>query len=49
MQAVSLVRKFSSDDKPLKVDIDTLRFPTYWLRPFQPLENEPECSGSFGT
>jgi photosystem II stability/assembly factor-like uncharacterized protein len=36
-----LVRKFSSDDKPLKVDIDTLRFPTYWLRPFQPLGNEP--------
>ena len=36
-----LVRKFSSDDKPLKVDVETLRFPTYWIRPFQPLRNEP--------
>jgi hypothetical protein len=36
-----LIRKFSSDDKPLKADVDTLRFPTYWIRPFQPLKNEP--------
>jgi photosystem II stability/assembly factor-like uncharacterized protein len=36
-----LVRKFSSDDKPLNVDPNTLRFPTYWIRPFQPLKNEP--------
>jgi len=36
-----LVRKYSTDDKPLKVDVDTLRFPTYWIRPFQPLKNEP--------
>ena len=36
-----LVRKYSSDDKPLKVDVDTLRFPTYWIRPFQALKNEP--------
>ncbi|MBV9216784.1 MAG: glycoside hydrolase [Acidobacteria bacterium] len=36
-----LVRKFSSDDKPLQVDPNKLRFPTYWVRPFQPLKNEP--------
>jgi photosystem II stability/assembly factor-like uncharacterized protein len=36
-----LVRKFSSDDKPLNVDVNKLRFPTYWIRPFQPLKNEP--------
>jgi photosystem II stability/assembly factor-like uncharacterized protein len=35
-----LVRKFSSDDKPLNVDVNTLRFPTYWIRPFQPLKNQ---------
>jgi photosystem II stability/assembly factor-like uncharacterized protein len=35
-----LVRRFASDDKPLGVDVNTLRFPTYWIRPFQPLRNE---------
>jgi BNR/Asp-box repeat. len=38
--AGKLVRKFSSDDKPLNVDVNTLRFPTYWIRPFQPLKNQ---------
>jgi photosystem II stability/assembly factor-like uncharacterized protein len=35
-----LVRRFSSDDKPLDVDVNKLRFPTYWIKPFQPLKNE---------
>lgn len=35
-----LVRRFSSDDKPLDVDVNTLRFPTYWIRPPQILKNE---------
>ena len=35
-----LVRRFSSDDKPLTVDEKELRFPTYWLRPPQMLSNE---------
>jgi len=32
-----LVRRFSSDDKAAPVD-PLLNVPTYWLRPFQPLE-----------
>ena len=35
-----LVRRFSSDDKPLTVDEKDLRFPTFWLRPPQILSNE---------
>ncbi len=35
-----LVRRFSSDDQPLTVDEKEFRFPTYWIRPFQPLKNE---------
>ncbi len=38
--AGKLVRRFSSDDKPLPVDVNTLRFPTYWARPPQILKNE---------
>ncbi|HNU06941.1 MAG TPA: hypothetical protein PKO33_04180 [Pyrinomonadaceae bacterium] len=38
--AGNLVRKFSSDDKPLPYDENKLRFPTYWLRPPQILKNE---------
>lgn len=38
--AGKLVRRFSSDDKPLETDVNTLRFPTYWLRPSQILKNE---------
>lgn len=34
------VRRFSSTDKPLPVDVNRLRFPAYWVRPFQPLRNE---------
>jgi photosystem II stability/assembly factor-like uncharacterized protein len=34
------VRRFTSDDKPLPVDVNKLRFPTYWVRPFQRLKNE---------
>jgi len=36
-----LVRKFSSDDKPLAVDMTRVNPPDYWVRPFQPLKNEP--------
>lgn len=39
--AGKLVRRFSSDDKPLDVNVNKLRFPTYWIRPFQPLRNDP--------
>ncbi len=39
--AGKLVRRFSSDDKPLETDVNTLRFPTYWIRPPQILKNEP--------
>jgi len=38
--AGKLVRRFASDDKPLDVDINTLRFPSYWIKPFQQLKNE---------
>lgn len=36
----NLVRRFASDDKPLAVDVNKLRFPTYWIRPDQKLKNE---------
>ena len=39
--AGKLVRKFSSDDKPLAVDMTRVNPPDYWVRPFQPLKNEP--------
>ena len=35
-----LVRRFSSDDKPLAVDTSKINPPEYWIRPFQPLKNE---------
>jgi photosystem II stability/assembly factor-like uncharacterized protein len=38
--AGKLVRKFSSDDKPLDVDWKKINPPDYWARPFQPLRNE---------
>lgn len=38
--ANKLVRRFASDDKPLVVDEKNLRYPTYWIRPFQSLKNE---------
>jgi photosystem II stability/assembly factor-like uncharacterized protein len=38
--AGKLVRRFSSTDKPLPVDANKLRFPSHWVRPFQPLRNE---------
>ncbi|MBK7708604.1 MAG: hypothetical protein IPJ30_23305 [Acidobacteria bacterium] len=38
--AGKLVRKLSSDDKPLSYDESKLRFPTYWIRPNQSLVNE---------
>ena len=31
--AGKFVRRFASDDKPLDVDVNKLRFPTYWARP----------------
>lgn len=34
-----LVRRFSSDDKPLAVDTSKINPPEYWIRPFQPLKN----------
>ncbi len=36
-----LVRRFSSDDKPLDVDLKKINPPVYWIRPFQQLKNEP--------
>jgi photosystem II stability/assembly factor-like uncharacterized protein len=39
--AGKVLRKFSSDDKPLAVDTNRINPPTYWIRPFQPLKNEP--------
>lgn len=36
-----LVRRFASDDKPLQVDFNRINPPDYWVRPFQPLKNEP--------
>jgi len=38
--AGKLVRKFSSEDKPLAVDTTKINPPDYWIRPFQPLKNE---------
>ena len=38
--AGKLVRRYASDDKPLIVDENKLRFPTYWVRPPQILKNE---------
>jgi photosystem II stability/assembly factor-like uncharacterized protein len=38
--AGKLVRRFSSDDKPLAVDMTKVNPPDYWVRPFQPLKNE---------
>lgn len=38
--ANKLVRRFTSDDKPLIVDEKELRYPTYWIRPPQILANE---------
>ena len=35
-----VIRKFSSDDKPLAVDLNRINPPAYWVRPFQPLRNE---------
>ncbi len=35
-----LVRRYASDDKPLPVDENKLRFPTHWIRPPQILPNE---------
>ena len=39
--AGKIVRKFSSDDKPLAVDMTRVNPPDYWVRPFRPLKNEP--------
>ena len=36
-----LVRRFSSDDKPLEVDLKKINPPAYWIRPSQALKNEP--------
>lgn len=38
--AGKLVRRFSSDDKPLAADSSRINPPEYWIRPFQPLKNE---------
>jgi len=38
--AGKLVRRFSSENKPPDVDVNRLPFPTYWIKPFQPLKNE---------
>ncbi len=38
--AGKLVRRFSSDDKPLAVNLNRINPPDYWIRPFQQLKNE---------
>ena len=38
--AGKLVRRYASDDKPLTMDPDKMRFPKYWVRPPQVLKNE---------
>lgn len=38
--ANKLVRKYSSDDKPLQVDWNRINPPDYWAKPFQSLKNE---------
>jgi photosystem II stability/assembly factor-like uncharacterized protein len=35
--AGEVIRKYSSEDKPVPVDTDKLNIPTYWLRPREPL------------
>ena len=39
--AGSLVRRYSSSDKPEEVDPKRLAVPTYWIRPYQPLSAAP--------
>jgi photosystem II stability/assembly factor-like uncharacterized protein len=36
----NLVRRFTSEDKPLDVNLKRVNPPEYWIRPFQPLKNE---------
>jgi hypothetical protein len=36
-----VIRRFSSNDPPERVDPDALRYPTYWIRPPQTLSTEP--------
>ncbi len=38
--AGKLVRRFTSEDKPLDVDLKKVNPPEYWIRPFEPLKNE---------
>ncbi|CAN5487865.1 hypothetical protein BH10ACI3_BH10ACI3_15000 [soil metagenome] len=38
--AGKLIRRFSSEDKPLDVDLKRINPPEYWIRPFEPLKNE---------
>lgn len=37
--AGNLIRRFTSADKPLPVDMSKVNPPDYWVRPFQPLKN----------
>lgn len=38
--AGKVIRRFTSEDKPLDVDMNRINPPDYWVRPFQPLKNE---------
>ena len=33
----NVIRRYSSDDEPERIDPETLPYPTYWIRPHQPL------------
>jgi photosystem II stability/assembly factor-like uncharacterized protein len=33
-----VIRRYSSSDEPERIDPNTLPYPTYWIRPYQPLE-----------
>jgi photosystem II stability/assembly factor-like uncharacterized protein len=35
-----LIRRYTSNDVPVKPDLTKLRIPTYWIRPFQPLSSQ---------
>jgi photosystem II stability/assembly factor-like uncharacterized protein len=37
LDGAEMIRKFSSDDSPERIDPDSLRHPTYWIRPEQKL------------
>jgi photosystem II stability/assembly factor-like uncharacterized protein len=41
LDGAEVIRTFSSKDPPERIDPDSLRYPTYWIRPPQVLSTEP--------